>query len=102
MRGDGRLRLSVAGFEESARGDFSMTFGDPAHDLNGDVTISTIDRPRIEMFFRVSGASGCPPGEGLVLHGRATLAAPDRISGNYTDLVACGASRNGTLELSRP
>jgi hypothetical protein len=101
-RGEGRLRLSVAGFEHSARGNFTMTFTDAAHDLSGDVTISTIDQPRVELFFRAAGAAGCPTGEGLVLHARGTLAATDRITGNYMDLVGCGAARTGTLELARP
>jgi hypothetical protein len=102
LRGEGRLQFSVAGFEQSARGRFTMSFDDAAHDLAGDVTISTTDQPRIEIFFRVPEAPGCAAGGGLVLHGRATLAAVNRLSGSYSDIVACGSARSGTLELSRP
>ena len=101
LRGAARVRLSVAGFGESALGSFTMTFADTTQDLAGDVTISTIDRPRLDLFFRVSAAAGCPDGEGMVLHARATLATPDQISGNYMNLAGCASPRRGTLELAR-
>jgi hypothetical protein len=100
IRGEARMQFSVAGLGESARGSFTISFADSRDDLSGDVTISTIDRPRLELFFRASGAEDCPAGEGPVLHARATLAATDRISGNYTDLIPCGSAWRGTLELT--
>jgi hypothetical protein len=100
LRGAARVQFSVAGFGESARGRFTISFADSRDDLSGDVTISTFDRPRLELFFRASAARDCPAGEGPVLHARATLAATDRISGNYVDLIPCGPARRGTLEVT--